>query len=130
MRDGSCRVIPHPKSILSTAAWSLDARYIASATLDNEVTIFLTRTGELVETWEGHSDTVRSVIFTPDGKGLLSRSQDKTVKYWDASSLGVPRNAEQENGQGQGRSSLTDRVEKKAMLTFLGHTVSWFCPSR
>ena len=35
----------------------------------------------------GHSSPVRSVSFSPDGKRIVSGSNDKTVKVWDISSL-------------------------------------------
>ncbi|MCS5644447.1 MAG: hypothetical protein NZ807_14480 [Dehalococcoidia bacterium] len=35
-------------------------------------------------TLEGHSDIVRSVAFSPDGKRIVSGSDDTTVKIWDA----------------------------------------------
>lgn len=34
--------------------------------------------------WEAHSNSVFSVIYTPDGKNLLSGSRDAKLKYWDA----------------------------------------------
>ena len=47
------------------------------------------RTGKLVTKWPGHSGLVESLVFTPDGKGLLSASLDKQVIHWDVASLGM-----------------------------------------
>jgi len=35
-------------------------------------------------TLRGHSDWVRSVAYSPDGKHIVSGSADNTVKVWDA----------------------------------------------
>jgi WD40 repeat protein len=32
----------------------------------------------------GHSDEVRSVAYSPDGKHIVSGSTDATVRIWDA----------------------------------------------
>ncbi|MGE3804658.1 MAG: WD40 repeat domain-containing protein, partial [Gemmataceae bacterium] len=42
--------------------------------------------GKLKHTLEGHSGAVRDLIFTPDGKSLITGSSDGTIKLWDMSS--------------------------------------------
>mgnify|MGYP002525352262 CR=1 FL=1 len=44
-------------------------------------------TGQKTLTVEGHSGDVTSVSFSPDGKRIVSGSDDNTVKVWDISSL-------------------------------------------
>ena len=39
--------------------------------------------GQELFTLTGHTDILRSICFSPDGKRLASASKDQTVKVWD-----------------------------------------------
>ena len=41
-------------------------------------------TGEIINTLTGHSGSVTSVSFSPDGSRIVSGSQDNSVRVWDA----------------------------------------------
>ena len=63
---------PNVDAGITSVAISPDARFI--------VRIWDVATGTLVDRLRGHGDSVYSVTFTPDGKGLVSGS---LVKYWN-----------------------------------------------
>ncbi len=48
--------------------------------------------GLLSEKTNAHSDTIRSVAFSPDGTKIVSGSDDETIKVWDSSACAEPSN--------------------------------------
>ena len=55
---------------------------IASSSADQTVKLWRSSDGQLLHTLTGHSDSVYSSSFSPDGKAIASASADKTVKVW------------------------------------------------
>jgi platelet-activating factor acetylhydrolase IB subunit alpha len=57
--------------------------YIASGSRDKSIKIWETATGQEVMTLTGHDNWVRGLVFHPNGKFLLSVSDDKSICVWD-----------------------------------------------
>jgi len=53
------------------------------------IVIFNAITGIQMGILSGHSDWVKSLVFSPDGTSLVSCSSDKTIKLWDMQTGGV-----------------------------------------
>lgn len=56
---------------------------LASGHQDHTVKLWDVTRGEVWRTLEGHTNRVRSLAFSPDGKTLASGSHDRTVKLWN-----------------------------------------------
>ena len=94
------------------------------------VRIWDARTSELLETLQGHGDRVKSVVFTPDGRGLVSGSYDKTLKYWDISRLvngpgdrpNFPEVSKRDTLNGK-KDAGTQEDNSPCTVNFIGHKV-------
>ena len=51
---------------------------------DRTVKLWDAATGKLLANLPGHTDSICSVAWSPDGKTLASSSGDTTLKLWDA----------------------------------------------
>ena len=57
------------------------------------------KTGDLVQTLEGHSGSVTSVCFNHDGSQIASGSRDRTVKVWNAKTGDLVQTLEGHSGR-------------------------------
>jgi len=114
LRDGSSRVLNLSERDPFSTRFSLDGRYVVYGCF-GKIVIGNVLTGKLVARWQGHSNYITSLAFTPDGKGLLSGSWDKEVKQWDVSSLSSL-------GIGTPNPPIFSMTEVSRLI---GHTVSW-----
>ena len=83
----------HVKTIycnsVSSLSFSPDGNTIACASWSpnsnskHSIHFFNVKTGMKKATFAGHTDHIYSVLFSPDGKTLVSTSQDGTMIWWD-----------------------------------------------
>lgn len=72
----------HAKPI-TRIAWSPDGFTLASASDDQTIRLWNTKTGSLDRILTGHNATVYCIAWSPDGKKLASASFDHTIRLWN-----------------------------------------------
>ncbi|KAJ5611660.1 hypothetical protein N7528_008765 [Penicillium herquei] len=68
---------------VNSVAFSPNGQIIASCSSDMTVRLWDAKTGQELQTLQGHSYWVQSVAFSPDGQRVASGSRDNTSKLWD-----------------------------------------------
>ena len=63
--------------------------YFASSSRDKTIKLWSMKTG-LIGTLVGHDNWVRAVVFHPEGRFLLSASDDLSIRCWDLSEPSFP----------------------------------------
>jgi len=70
------------KSRFPVVDWSPEGTIIALSGFDGTILLIRPTDGEVLHTLEGHTLTVTDLVFSPDGKMLVSVSEDGTTRIW------------------------------------------------
>lgn len=65
------------------AAFSRDARLVATGSFDSTIRVWDSATGECLKVLRGHTEKITRVQFSFDGKLLASASRDFTARVWE-----------------------------------------------
>ena len=90
------RPLHGPRGALYTVALSPDGCTVASGGYDRTIYLWELSSGQLLQTYQGHTNSIYALAFRPDGKMLASCSVDGTVRLWalPATRQGQPRAVE------------------------------------
>jgi hypothetical protein len=78
------RTLSGHTSYVNGCAISPGGNYIVSASMDNTLKVWDTRSGEERLTLRGHSDRMWGCAISPAGDYIVSASDDRMLKVWDA----------------------------------------------
>lgn len=72
-------------SSIDSISITLDGKNIISGGYQH-IKLWDIKSGECIKLFKGHSGCVHSVLITPNGKEIVSASNDNTIKIWDIKS--------------------------------------------
>jgi WD40 repeat protein len=73
---------PSPTVVVITP----DSRFAVSGSDDHTLRVWDLKSGGLVHTMEGHTDSIAAVAISSDGHRAISGSADYTLRVWDLKS--------------------------------------------
>lgn len=90
-KPASARPLALPEGFARLAALSPKGDYFAYATADQLLRIVKLAALEVTAEYRGHTSRITSLTFLPDGSGVVSTSDDRSVKVWDVPGVRLPQ---------------------------------------
>jgi hypothetical protein len=75
------------KSDFLALGWSPDNNHLAGGlSWAGDILVWNTSWDKVEQSLAGHNDWVKAVLYSPDGRNIISGSRDGSVRFWDAKS--------------------------------------------
>ncbi|PKN67408.1 MAG: hypothetical protein CVU52_10455, partial [Deltaproteobacteria bacterium HGW-Deltaproteobacteria-10] len=74
------KISPHTEKI---TAYTLNDKHVLTGSIDKTIKLFEFPSGRHIRTFTGHLGEISGLTFSPDGKYILSASNDGTNRLWD-----------------------------------------------
>ncbi len=86
-RTGECRRTMRATrpTLVTCLALHPDQQTLAIGDMNGVITVFNVTTGAITRSRTGHSAYILSILWTPDGRQLITAGRDDTVRVWDPS---------------------------------------------
>jgi WD40 repeat protein len=78
-----CEIATFPGGVTGLAFHPSGDR-LASATLARSICVWNLETGQLAEEWMAGQHNPLCVVYSPDGRWLVSGGEDRTIRFWDS----------------------------------------------
>jgi WD40 repeat protein len=84
------RRFPKQPSAITAIALNANSKTLATvAEDDNRILLWDLRTGISTGTLSGHTGKVKSLVISPDGRFLVSGSEDQGIRIWNIKTQGL-----------------------------------------
>lgn len=117
---------------LVCAAFSPDAKLLATGSMDNLIRLMDAATGQVVRVLRGHSCYVYAIAFSPDGSSLVSGGKDQATRLWNtATGQQIARlDSDTQNPQNSWSAAFSPDGKYLATASGDGSVMLWEYPSQ